>query len=71
MGQRAKIQAVRKTIEVTPQGDMKEVYLISFTSPRGAELFIRIPADGGDLSNARALIEEESRRVDKIYGEET
>jgi len=62
------IQRVRKVIDITPQGTIREAVEVSYRTSKGAESWVRVPADQCDPQRIRLMIEEESRRLDSIYG---
>jgi hypothetical protein len=62
------IQRVRKVIDITPQGSIREAIEVSYRTSRGAESWVRVPTDQYDPQRIRQMIEEESRKLDSLYG---
>lgn len=62
------IQSVRKAVDITPDKGFREVYLISYKTDKGSELFLRIPVEEFNVDEVRRRMESESQAVDKLYG---
>ena len=62
------IQSVRKSVDITPDKGIQEVYLINYKTEKGSELFLRVPVEKFSVDEARVQMERESQAVDRLFG---
>jgi len=66
---RVRIGEARLRTIITPEGEFKEVYEVSFTVDK-VEYFVEIPKEKFDPEYVRRVVEEEARKIAGIMGQE-
>lgn len=61
------ILSIDRRVDVSPTGDLVEVYQIRFRSNRGAYGVVRVPARDFDPARARELVASEAAKLDALY----
>lgn len=61
------IVSLKKRIDLSPEGQLREIYEIIFTTEKGAESFMRVPVEEYEPEEIKAKLEEESRALDSLY----
>jgi len=66
---RVRIGEARLRTVITPEGEFREVYEVSFTIDK-VQYFVEIPKEKFDPDYVRKVVEEEARKIAAIAGQE-